>query len=154
MRTQLVDGLFADLLQVVRFLRVFGVRVKVRVNIFTQPKMPQTYCKLSNLPACCNLSTWVATSLSILSSCNKSVKIRLVAICDLQNCYNLLKQLAASLLITSLDNQPATSLLTTCNRLFVTSCRKPCERIQILACCKKLLQNVNRRIATCVFLAL
>ena len=36
----------------------------------------------------------------ILSSFNKSVKIRLVATCHLQICYNLLKQLAASLCIT------------------------------------------------------
>ena len=53
----------------------------------------------------------VATNLSI-----SSVKIRLVAIGNLQTCYNLLKQLAASLWITSSDNQLATSLLTTCDR--------------------------------------
>ena len=33
----------------------------------------------------------------ISSSCNKCVKIRLVVTCHLQTCYNLLKQLAASL---------------------------------------------------------
>ena len=54
----------------------------------------------------------VATNLSISSSCNKSVTIRLIAICHLQTCYNLLKQLETSLLIKSLDNQLATSLLT------------------------------------------
>ena len=73
-----------------------------------------------------------ATNLSISSSCNRSVKIRLVANCHLRTCYNLLKQLAASLWITSFDNQLATSLLTTCNNL---------------------LQDVNRLVATCVFLA-
>ena len=36
----------------------------------------------------------------------------LVAICHSQTCYNLLKQLAASLRITRFDNQLATSLLT------------------------------------------
>ena len=61
----------------------------------------------------------LATNLSILSSCKKSVKIRLVATCHLQIRYNLLKQLAESLWITSFDNQLATSLLTTCNRLVV-----------------------------------
>ena len=80
------------------------------------PKTPQTCCKLYILPTCCNLSTR-CNSLSILSSCKKSVKIRLVAICHLQTCYNLLKQFAESLLITSLDNQFATSLLKTCDRL-------------------------------------
>ena len=60
-----------------------------------------------------------ATSLSISSSCYKSVKMRLVATCHLQTCYNLLKQLAAGLWITSFDNQLATSLLTTCNRLVI-----------------------------------
>ena len=47
------------------------------------------------------------------SSCNSYGKIRLVTTCHLQTCYNLLKQLAASLF----DNQLATSLLTTSNRL-------------------------------------
>ena len=50
----------------------------------------------------------VSTNLSISSSCNKSVKIRLIATCHLQTCYNLLKQLAASKWITSFDNQLAT----------------------------------------------
>ena len=36
--------------------------------------------------------------MSISSSCNKSVKIRFVATCHLQTCYNLLKQRATSLL--------------------------------------------------------
>ena len=39
----------------------------------------------------------IATNLSVSSNCNKSVKVRLVATCHLQTCYNLLKQLAASL---------------------------------------------------------
>ena len=54
----------------------------------------------------------------------KSVKNRLVATCHLQTCYNLLKQLAASLWITSFDNQLATSLLTTCNKLVVNKLSK------------------------------
>ena len=44
---------------------------------------------------------------------------RLVATGHLQTCYNLLKQLAASLWITSFDNQLVASLQTTCNRLVV-----------------------------------
>ena len=84
----------------------------------TQTKTPQTCCKLSILPACCKL----------LTSCNKLVnfiklqkacQIRLVATCHLQTCYSLLKQLSSSLWITSFENQLATSLLTTCNRLVV-----------------------------------
>ena len=51
--------------------------------------------------------------------CYMSVKIRLVATCRFQTCYNLLKQLAASLWITSFENQLETSLLTTCKRLVV-----------------------------------
>ena len=50
------------------------------------------------------------------------LQIRLVAICDLQTCYNLLKQIASSLRITSFDNQLATSLLTTCIRLALKYC--------------------------------
>jgi hypothetical protein len=57
-------------------------------------------CQLYRLVATCQQ---VATSLLISSSCNKLVKIRLVATCHLQTCCNLLKQLAASLWLTSLD---------------------------------------------------
>ena len=52
-------------------------------------------CQFHRLEATCQQ---VATSLSISSNCNKSVKIRLVATCHLQTCYNLLRQLATSLL--------------------------------------------------------
>ena len=55
----------------------------------------------------------------ILSRCNKPVKSRFVATCRLQTCYNLLKHIAASLWITSLDNPLAASRLTTYNRLVV-----------------------------------
>ena len=44
------------------------------------------------------------TKLLISSSCNKSVKIRLVATCHLKTRYNLLKELVVSLWITSFDN--------------------------------------------------
>ena len=50
--------------------------------------------------------------------------------------------------------QLVTSLLTNCDRLVVKSCRKPCERILISACCNKLLQDVNRLVRTCAFLAM
>ena len=69
----------------------------------------------------------VTTNLSISSCCHKSVKIRLFATCHLQTCYNLLKQLAASLWITSFENQLATDMS-------LTSCRKPCEPILISPC--------------------
>ena len=54
--------------------------------------------------------------------CNKLVnfiKIRLVTTCHLQTYNKLSKQLVGSLWITSSDNQLATSLLTTCNRLVI-----------------------------------
>ena len=64
--------------------------------LFTaQPETPQTCCKLWILPACYKLST----------SCSKSVK--------------MLKQLASSLWIKSLDHQLAAFLLTTCSRLVI-----------------------------------
>ena len=44
--------------------------------------------------------------------------------------YNLLKQLAASLLKTGLDNQLATSLLTTCNELVVKKLSQANEAMQ------------------------
>ena len=95
-----------------------------------------------------------ATNLSISSSYNRSVKIRLVANCHLQTFYNLLKQFAASLLITSFDNQLATSLLTTCNRLVVNKLSQVMQPIILRSSyCNNLLQDVNRLVATCVFLA-
>ena len=115
--------------------------------MFAQPKTPQPWGKLSILLACCNLSTSCNEFIN-LSSCKKPVKIRFVAICHfMQIYYNLLKQLAASLLLTSLHNQLATGLLST------TSCRKPCERILISACWNKLLRDVNGLVAICAFLA-
>ena len=94
----------------------------------------------------------VATNLSISSSCNKSVKIRLVATCHLQTSYNLLKQLVASLWITSFENQLATSLLTTCNRLVVNKLSQAIRThpgIGLLI--TSLLQDVNRLVVTCAF---
>ena len=73
--------------------------------------MEERYVKCRNTPQSCQQ---VATNLSI-----SFVKIRLVAICHLQTFYNLLKQLAASLWITNSDNQLATSLLTTGDRLVI-----------------------------------
>ena len=60
-----------------------------------------------------------------------------LVICRLvRTCWNKLQE-------ACWNNQPATSLLTTCNRLVVTSCHNPCERIRISACGNKLLQDVN-----------
>ena len=75
-------------------------------------------------------------------------KIRLVAICHFQTCYNLLKQLAASLWITSFDNQLATSLLTTCNRLIVNKMSQsmriyPDTRLFGQVCCKLRTSRVS-----------
>ena len=57
--------------------------------------------------------------MNFIVSCNKTFQIRPAATCHLQTCYNLLKQLAASLCINKFDNQRAASLLTNCNRLVV-----------------------------------
>ena len=38
-------------------------------------------------------------------------------------------------------------------QLVVTSCCKPCKHILISACCNKLLQDVNRLVTACAFLA-
>ena len=79
--------------------------------------VPTLLCNF--LRGLCQLTFILLVIVLTSSSCNKSVKIRLVATCHLQTCYNLSKQLAANLWITSFDNQLATSLLTTCNRLIV-----------------------------------
>ena len=99
-------------------------------------KTPQACCKLSILQA--------ATSL-LKSGSLQLVICRLVATCHLQTCYNLLKQLAASLWITSFDNQLATSLLTTCNRIIVNKV-SPAMRTHpdIGSLITNLFQDVNR----------
>ena len=87
--------------------------------------------------------------MSISSSCNRSVKIRLVLTCHLQTCYNLLKQLAASPWIISFDNQLETSLFTTCNRLVVNKLSQAMQThpdvgwfiaslLQLLAVCQSI----------------
>ena len=105
--------------------------------------MPHTCCmSFINFTGSLQLVKKVATNLSISSSCNKCVKISLDATCYLQTCYNLLKQLSASLWITSFNDQLETSLLTTCNKLVVNNCRRPCERILMLKI--RLLQDAKR----------
>ena len=86
----------------------------------TQLKMPLTCCKLSILPT----GEQVATSLSISSSCNKSVKIRLVENCYLQTCYNLLNKLQP---VEIINLQQVCSQLA--KGLSSTSCRQPCKHI-------------------------
>ena len=108
-------------------------------------------CLFFGLVATCKQ---VATNLSISSSCNKSVQIRLVLTCHLQTCYNFLIQLAASLWITRFDNQLATSLLTTCNRLFVNKLSQTMPtHPDIGLLITSLLQDVSRLVATSTFLA-
>ena len=93
---------------------------------------------------CCLRRTFyqVATILSILSSCNKYVKIRIVATCHFQTCCTLLKQFLASLWITSFDNQLATNLLTTCNRLVINKLSQTMRThpdiglLLVTSCCK------------------
>ena len=53
---------------------------------------------------CHRLFNNLQQNLSISSICNRSVEIKLVATCHLQTRYNLLKQLAAGMWITSFDN--------------------------------------------------
>ena len=94
------------------FYRVFfknSLKTQQTLPRTRQPKMPHTCSQLSTLQLVATYQL-VGTSLSILSSCNKPVIIGFVANCHLPTCYNLLEQLAGSLLITSLDNQLATSL--------------------------------------------
>ena len=102
-------------------------------------------CQFYRLVATCQQ---IATSLSISSSCNKSVKIRLVENCHLQTCYNLLNKLQACW-----NNQLATSLFTTCKRLVINKLSPAMQtHPSITTCCNKLLQDVNRLVTTCTFL--
>ena len=63
--------------------------------------------------ACCKMFQQVEIMLQVA----KSLKIGLFATCQLETWYNLLKQVVASPWKTSYDNQLATGMLTTCNRL-------------------------------------
>ena len=51
-----------------------------------------------------------------------------------RTCSNLLKQLAVSLQIPSLDNQLATSLLRVCNRLTSIRCQQTCYNLHVFGC--------------------
>ena len=86
---------------------------KFKLSYFTSARI--TFVLSQNLSAQVALTSFTLQTLvnytaSIPSSCTKSVRIRLVATCHLQTCYNLLKQLAASLRITSFHNELEISL--------------------------------------------
>ena len=108
-------------------------------------------CQFYRLVTACQQ---VSTNLSISSSCSKSVKIRLVATCHLQTCYNLLKQLAASKWITSFDNQLAT--INSADKLQQTFRHKLWQAMRthphIGLLITSSLQHVNRLVRTCAFL--
>ena len=87
--------------------------------VVTQAKTSQTCCKIvkfNGLVASCQK---VATNWSISSSCNKSVKIKPVATCLLHLLQLVETTCGKSIDNKFFDNQLATSLLTTCNRLVV-----------------------------------
>ena len=69
----------------------------------------------------------------LAASCQQIVKIRLVATWYLQTCYKLLKHLASSLWIKSLDNQLAASLWQLAVDLLSSRPSKQYKRILILA---------------------
>ena len=80
------------------------------------------------------------------------LKPGLLQFVNCRTCYNLLKQLAASLWITSFYNQLATSLLTTCNRLVVNKLSHALQtHLDISLFITSLLQDANRLAALCSF---
>ena len=83
-------------------------------------------------------------------------KNSLVATCYLQTCYNLLEQLVASMWKTSFDNQLATSLLNTFNRLFINKLLQDMGTHPDIGCCDKLLQDLLQlaRFWLCRFLSM
>ena len=97
----------------------------------------------------CQFYRLVATCQFQQSSC------RLVATCHLQTRYNLLKQLAASLWITSFDNKLAANLLTACNRLVINKLSQAMgTHPDIGLLMTSLLQDVNRLVASSLFLVI
>ena len=99
---------------VLRFILFWKPKLHALVTmsfLSTQPKTSQTWNKK------------IATSLSISSSCNKSVKISLVATCHNAGLFQLVETICNKRFeIINLQQvrwQLATSLLTTCNRLVV-----------------------------------
>ena len=121
-------------------------KLQEKLHRVTGPLLSVHSQKRHRLVATCQQ---VTTNLSTSSSCNKSTKMRLIATCRLQTCYTFLKLLAASLGITSFDNQLETSLLTTCNRLVVNKLSQDMRThpdIDLLI--TSLLQDVNWRVAS------
>ena len=77
--------------------------------------------------------------------------MKFIATCHLQTCYNLLKQLAASLLIANFDNQLVTSLLRTCNRRAKKLSQAMRTHPDIGLLMTSPLQDVNGFVGTCSF---
>ena len=124
---------------------------------FTQPGTPQTCCKLWILPACCKLSTSCSKSVDFinLQKIWKSDLLQLIAdLCRyLQTCRKLLKQLASSLWIRSLDNQLAASLLTTCSTLVIIKPEQAMRTHSDIGFMTARQQAYSRLAANCAFLA-
>ena len=92
--------------------------------------MPQTCCKLlTSLLKIFNKLQQTCQFHQVATSLLKPGLLQLVI--SVPTCYNLLEKLAASLWITSFDNQLATSLLTTCNRLVINKLSQAIRRILI-----------------------
>ena len=116
-------------------------------------------CRLTlHKPSCARVHTgfWASSSQRMdknqvecfLSSPSQvRLEIRLAATCHLQTCYNLLERLAASLRITSFGNQPATSLLTTCNRPVVNKLSQAVRTHSDIGLLVEFFQDVNRFVA-------
>ena len=79
-----------------------------RISAVLMYPLPQL--KLIRTPLLVATCQQVATSLSISSSCNKPVEIRLVATSHLQTCYNLLKQSTCNKSVDNLQHTQAVAM--------------------------------------------
>ena len=139
----------------VSYCLLYTTNTVLTANIHSQKccrLVAQASCQIYQFVSTCQQ---VETSLSISSSCNKSVKIRLVATCHLQTCYNLLKKVATRLLnkLQQVCWQLATSPLTTCKRLVVNKLSIAMQTHPDISLLNKLSQDVNRLVTTYTFLA-
>ena len=113
-------GYCATQIMIELFITYFDIHTFNACVLATQPKTPQTWCKLWILPAWCNLSTSC-----IIVGCIKPVDfIKLHQVCEHQTCCNLifahLLQVNETICIKpACSSQLAASLLKTCNRLVI-----------------------------------
>ncbi len=119
----------------------------------TQPKTPQTLCKLWILPAWCNLPTSCIKPVDFIKLhqvCEQCMNIRLAATWYLQTCWPTSFPGILSALLDLLQVDETTCIKPACSSQLAASLSKTCNRLVIIK--PEQAMRTHPDIATCAFL--